>query len=60
MKNGRTSLPCMVRFAWDHCLKHHVQNKKLRSSLDGSLKKVKTLVITHNLGNIIVGQVLKK
>jgi hypothetical protein len=50
----------MVRFAWDHCLKHHVQNKKLRSSLDGSLKKVKTLVITHNLGNIIVGQVLKK
>jgi hypothetical protein len=60
MKNVRTSLPCRVRFARDHCLKRHVQNKKVRSSLDGSLKKVRTLVITHNLGNTIVGQVLKK
>jgi len=37
-----------------------VQNKKLRSSLDGSLKKVRTLVIRHNLVNTIVGQLLKK
>jgi hypothetical protein len=39
MKNVRTSLPCGVRFEWDHCLKRHVQNKKLRSSLDGFFEK---------------------
>jgi hypothetical protein len=59
MKNVRTSLPCRVRFAWDHYLKHHVQNKELRSSLDGSLKNERTFLITHNLGNTIVSQVLK-
>lgn len=60
MKNVRISLPCGVRFGQDHCLKCHVQNKKLRSSLDGSLKKKRIFMATHNLVNTIVGQVLEK